>query len=179
MAAIDEYKEFNEFQTAFFTDIDKFSRYSDYEVRRHSYKLFETISKQYPALVCAVQNLQGFEWKASESKEILQALQRKFVTRLKRYQGVPQFVFYKSAEREKKTKVKETKFGLIFDTDIRSRIMQIKMYDNKTYEHLKFTEEIQQLGKQFLGVFDSEKLKAKSTTNKAKTTKAKTIKILK
>lgn len=149
------HEEFNKFQTAFYTSREKFNDFSRFEVKRNGYKLLNSLGKGFPNLADLILNLKGFEWSGAESHELLKALQSRFTNNFNKT-GIPQFIYYKSetVKTEKtKEKVKQTKDGLIFSSDIQIEICNILFYDSKTYDILKFSEKVQYLGKQLAGDF--------------------------
>ena len=154
MAAIDtKYQEFNLFQTRFFTSIPGFLSYSNNDFKRHGYTLLNNLAKGFPNLADLISNLNGINWKGSESPAILQALQRNFVTNYKKPE-IPFFVYFKgTVEKDKTSKAKKTEKGYVFDVEIKSQIGSILFVDSKTFEDIKYTEEVQFLGMQILGEF--------------------------
>ena len=160
----DYYKEFNNFQTAFYTNIENFNNFSNFEVKKHGYVLLNNMGKGFPALANIILNTNGIGWKGVESKPLLQALQRlKFVNGFNRI-NIPAFIYYsgKNNKEPKNKKTIKSDNGLIFSNEIKSKIQSILFYDEKTYEYLKFEEEIQYLGKQLLGeIQQKEKVKEK------------------
>lgn len=154
------YQEFNNFQTAFYTNIAKFEDYSNFDFKRHGYILINNLAKGFPNLASLIINLKGFNFDGT-SPAILKALQRNFVNNFNSAR-IPNFIYFKGTKDEKeKNKAKETSKGLIFSIDIQSQIQSILFIDSKTYEYLKFTDKVQNLGKQILGEFvQKEKVKA-------------------
>lgn len=149
----DYYQEFNNFQTAFYTDLKKFDDYALFDFKKHGYILLNNLAKGFPNLSNIIINLKGFNWDGATSPEVLKALQRKFVNGFHR-PSLPQFIYFKNFKEEKsKEKVKETKFGLIFSSDIKAQICSILMIDSKTYDYLKYSSKIQDLGRQINGEF--------------------------
>lgn len=150
----DSYQEFNSFQTAFYTDKTSFENYSKYEIKRHGHTLLYNMSKGFPNLANLILNLRGIGWNGDESPAVLQALQRtKFVNGFNKTR-VPSFIYFKSATKEKETtRAKKSKSGLVFNDEIRFRICELMQLDSKSYEVFKFTEDIQNLGKQIMGDF--------------------------
>lgn len=147
------FEQFNKFQTAFFTDKNMFDKYTIYEIKKFGYVLLNNIAKGFPNLADIVCNLKGINWDGINSIQILRALQRQLISN----HSVPIFVYFKNCKPEKE-KVKATKSKtnakmLDFDSDIKSQICSILMYDSKTYEELKYSEKVQYLGKQILGEF--------------------------
>lgn len=156
----DFHQEFNAFQTAFYTDIQKFSLYTNHEYKKHGYTLLHNIGKGYPALCDKFLNLEGYGWKFPESPALLKAIQKQFINGFN-IPRVPQFIYYPSIPLQK-SKVKETAKGLIFNKELQLEICSILKIDSKTYEYLCFSEKIQTLGKQLLGNFvEKEKTKSK------------------
>jgi hypothetical protein len=148
-----KYLEFNNFQTAFYTDINSFEDYTLFDFKRHGYTLLNNLGKGFPALADIVLNLKGFNWKGCESPAVLKALQRKFVNNFNATR-VPQFIYFKQAQLNKeKVKSIKTDKGNIFDIEIQREICSIMKIDSKTYDYLKFSEDIQFLGNQIVGEF--------------------------
>lgn len=163
------YQELNNFQSAFFTNIEKFENYTNHEIKKFGYILINNIAKGFPNLADIISNLKGINWSGVTSPAIIKALQHRFVNKFN--QGrIPQFIYFKNLKPEKSTeKVKKLKSGkLEFNDDIKKQICQILMYDSKTYEQLKYSDKVQELGKQINGEFiQSEKIKS----NRRKTKK--------
>lgn len=149
----DFYQEFNTIQHSFYTSIERFSQYTNYELKKHGYVLLSNLAKGFPHLSEMISNLYGIEWKAIESAAILRALQYRL---LAQYGGsqkamIPQFIYFKNLKPEaekKERKSKKTENGLIFDDQTKADIMSLLMIDSKTYEYLKFSKKIQSLGVQ-------------------------------
>lgn len=157
------YQAFNNFQTAFYTNKTKFKDYTKFEVKKHGYVLLNNMSKGFPNLADLITNLHSFTWKGTESKQILIALQGlKFVNGFSQLR-VPKFIYYLTPKKPKtKSKSRKNKKGLDFDLEIKVRICELLMYDNKTYESLKYSGQVQEIGKQLIGEFmQKEKLKRK------------------
>jgi len=158
------FDEFNNFQTAFYSNREKFQNFSRFEVKRCGYILLNNIAKGFPALSDLILNLKGFDWSGPESKEVLRALQNRF------YGRTPQFIYFKqTTDKPSKTKekIKSTKEGDLFAVEIQREICSILKYDSKTYEYLKFSEKVQSLGHQILGEFmQKEKIKSSTKTKK-------------
>ncbi len=160
------YQEFNNFQTAFYTNIQSFDEFTRFEFARHGFVLINNLAKGYPNLANLIINLKGVNWNGAESPALLKSLQRKFINNFNSVR-IPQFIYYKTEKIEKsKEKVKRTDKGLLFDIDIQKEICSILMYDSKTYDYLKFSDKIQFLGNQLNGEWiQKEKIK---TTRKKK-----------
>lgn len=167
--ADNNYEEFNKFQTAFYTNTSAFNEYTKYEVKKHGYTLLNNLAKGYPNLADLFLNLSGFGWSGAESPALLKALQTRFVNNFNSAR-VPQFIYFKTEKPEKsKEKIKKTSKGFIFSTDIQSEICSILMIDSKTYDYLKFSENIQYLGQQLNGEFMiKEKVKKEIKSRKKK-----------
>jgi hypothetical protein len=165
--ADNNYQEFNNFQTLFYTNISKFNDFSLFEFKRHGFVLLNNLAKGYPNLANIILNLKGIDWEGPKSPGVLKALQRKFVNNFNSTR-IPQFIYYKTEKIEKsKEKTKQTDKGLLFDIEIQSQICSILMIDSKTYDYLKFSDNIQYLGKQINGEFiQRDKIKAKTTKKK-------------
>jgi hypothetical protein len=166
---VENYQEFNNFQTAFYTSIINFDEYTKYEFKKNGYKLFNNLAKGYPNLADLVINLKGINWCGAESPGIMKALQRRFINNFNTTR-MPQFIYFKTEKIEKdKSKVKKTDKGLLFDMDIQREICSILLIDSKTYDYLKFSDNIQFLGKQLNGEWiQKEKIKTESKSRKTK-----------
>lgn len=149
MAEID-YREFNKFQTAFYLNTVDFAKYTKFEIKKHGYVLLNNLAKGFPYLADIIINLKGIGWSAVESPALLQALQRRLMKPNTQY--LPSYIYFKgTVEKAPKEKVKQTKDGLIFQNDVNKEIQSILMYDSKTFEYLKFTDQIQNLGREIIG----------------------------
>lgn len=160
-----QYQIFQEFQKNFFTNPEKFSRYTNFEVNKCAFPLLTNISKGFPALVNQVINLKGFGWTGYSSLEILRALQIKLRNP---YTGsrLPSYLFYKTAKVTKE-KSKKTDKGLEFAPEVVRKICSILRMDSKTYEYLKYSDLVQRTGRQLIGDF-RENVTTTKTTNKQK-----------
>lgn len=173
MAEKSSYQELNAFQTAFFTNINKFQDYTNFEIKKFGYILINNIAKGFPNLADIISNLKGIDWTAVTSPAIIKALQHRFVNKFTQAR-VPQFIYFKNLKPEKSTeKVHKTKSGkLDFSDDVKKEICEILMIDSKSYDYLKYTDKVQELGKQIVGDFvQAEKIKKE---RKTKTIKSKT-----
>jgi phosphoribosylformylglycinamidine (FGAM) synthase PurS component len=160
-----KYEAFNNFQTAFYTNISVFEGLTNIEFKNNGYMLLNNLAKGYPHLAGLFFNVKGFGWSGPESPSILKALQKKFVNNFNSVR-VPKFIYFKQNKPEKeKTKAKKTKNGLIFDSEINAQICSILMIDSKTLEYLKFSDRVQFLGNQLIGEF-IQKEKTKTTRKK-------------
>lgn len=166
-----QYQEFNNFQTSFYTSIKNFDDFTKFEVKRHGYTLLNNMAKGFPNLALLIISLKGIGWSGPESPALLKALQRvKFVNAFSSGR-IPQFIYFKQAEKQAKStsKAKKTDLGYIFDSEIKTQICSILIIDSKTYEQLKFTHKIQFLGQQLNGEFmQKENLKKSKTSSKKK-----------
>lgn len=150
-----DYTLFNKFQTAFYTNVIEFEKYSNYEIKRFGTPLLVNIQKGFPHLSDEILNLYSFSVKALESPAILIALQRtKFINNFS-YARVPQYIYYKSSTKkakvEKDKKIVIPKGLMEFDTELKAQIMDLFLMDSKTFEYLKNSDKIQAIGKQLLG----------------------------
>ena len=171
MAENTSYQELNTFQTAFFTNISKFQDYTNFEIKKFGYILINNIAKGFPNLADIISNLKGINWTGVTSPALIKALQHRFVNKFTQSR-VPQFIYFKNLKPEKSTeKVRKTKTGkLDFSDDVKKEICEILMIDSKSYDYLKYTEKVQELGKQIVGDFvQSEKIKAAKKIRKNKT----------
>lgn len=146
------FQEFNQFQTYFYTNVAQFNMYTNFEIKRNSVALLTNICKGFPLLADEILNVWSPEVKAIESPAIIKALQRaKFVNGFSKVK-VPQYIYYKNlkAAKVKVPKVKVVKSNkklIIFEPEIIDKIQTILMYDERDYEDFKFTEKVQTLGK--------------------------------
>ena len=51
------FQEFNQFQTYFYTNINQFNMFSNFEIKRNSVQLIINISKGYPNLAYEILNI--------------------------------------------------------------------------------------------------------------------------
>jgi hypothetical protein len=149
------YAFFNRFQTMFYTSITEFSKYTYFEIKNNSFVLLNNLMKGYPHLAVEILDIYSPHIKAIESPAIIFALQRKFVNSFSRPR-VPQHVYFKSlkpkAQPKSKTKEKVLNKDLInFDNDVSFEIKTLLRIDEKTYQYLKYSENIQKIGREILG----------------------------
>lgn len=149
------FEEFNKFQTYFYTDIDKFNSFTNFEIRRNSVALLTNIGKEFPKLAMDILGIYSADIKGIESPAVIKALQRaKFITGFSTPR-VPQYIYYKNLKpktvKKKATVKRKTKKGLEFTEDIIEKIQSILFYDSKDYELFKYSEQVQYLGKQIMG----------------------------
>ena len=154
------FEEFNKFQTFFYTDVNKFNSFSNFEIKRNSVMLLTNIGKEFPKLAMDILDIYSPEVKSIESPAIIKALQRaKFITGFSKTR-IPQSIYYKNLKpktvKKKTTIKKKTEKGIEFSDDIVAKIQSILIYDNKDYELFKFSPQVQNLGKQLLGEFYNE-----------------------
>lgn len=140
---------FREFQKAFFTSVNKFNQFTRYDIKMHGYILLNNIGKGFPALMNHIMNLKGFGFEGFNSFEILRALQQKMINGSR---TLPSYLFYKTEKTVKEKKsAKKTEKGLEFSVDVKADICSILQYDDKTYEYLKYSKKVQDLGRQLIG----------------------------
>lgn len=151
------FQEFNQFQTYFYTNVERFNMYSNFEIRRNSVQLLVNISKGFPLLSQEILNIYSkFGPKAVESPAIIKALQQaKFVNGFSRPK-VPQYIYFKNAKvvKSKEPKVKviknksknKTKKYVEFEPEIIDQIQSILFFDEKDYQDFKHTDKVQTLG---------------------------------
>ena len=154
-----EYAEFNKIQSMFYTDRDSFEKLTHKQIRDNGFRIYNNLAKGYPHLALVMQNLVGINWAGSDNLEILRALQNPVYDKYKRL-GLPNFVYFasKKAPAEKKErKSKKTADGLVFDDATKNDICCMMMIDSKTYEYLKFSDKIQNYGRQVLGEIERKK----------------------
>lgn len=155
------FQEFNQFQTYFYTNINQFNMFSNFEIKRNSVQLIINISKGYPNLAYEILNIYSPDVKAVESPAIIKALQRsKFVNGFSKPK-IPQYIYFKTVKvpktkEVKKKIVKKDKNLIEFDEIIKDKIQTILFLDDKDYQEFKFTEKIQKLGKNLLSNFEKQ-----------------------
>ena len=153
------FQEFNQFQTYFYTNVNQFNMFSNFEIKRNSVQLIINISKGYPNLAYEILNIYSPDVKAVESPAIIKALQRsKFVNGFSKPK-IPQYIFYKTVKvpktkEPKKKIIKKDKNIIEFDEIIKDKIQTILFLDDKDYQEFKYTERIQKLGKNLLNNFE-------------------------
>lgn len=153
MAAPD-YKAFNKFQNYFFTNIQGFGLFTNFEINTHSFLLFNSLTKAFPDTAKKFMFYNDF-FKFNNSPDLIRALQHKFVNGFNRNR-IPQGVYYKAAKKpagkiNKKLRTKKLPGNLIlFSPEVISIICSNLFIDSKTYDTLKFTPKIQNLGKQIV-----------------------------
>lgn len=158
---------FNAFQTAFYTDINVFGNYTNFECNQFAFLLLQNMGKGRPALSNLMFKVKGFNFDYS-SIEVLKALQRKFVNKFKPNRSLPDFIFFKTIKNEKVKQTRVTEKGLVFANDVVIEICRRMIIDSKTYEYLQFTNEIQKMGKQLSGDFMVKNTNTKSKSKKSK-----------
>lgn len=147
------FQEFNQFQTYFYTNVNQFNMYSNFEIKRNSVALLTNICKGYPMLAKQILDIWSPEVKGIESPAIIKALQRaKFINGFSKVK-VPQYIYYKNMKpikvkvpKVKVAKVKNTKKLLEFEPEIIDKIQTILLYDRRDYEDFKFSDKVQTLG---------------------------------
>lgn len=153
------FQEFNQFQTYFYTNINQFNMFSNFEIKRNSVQLIINISKGYPNLAYEILNIYSPDVKAVESPAIIKALQRsKFVNGFSKPK-IPQYIYFKTVKvpktkEPKKKIIKKDKNIIEFDEIIKDKIQTILFLDDKDYQEFKYTERIQKLGKNLLNNFE-------------------------
>lgn len=166
------FNEFNKFQTLFYTNIEEFNRYTDFEIRQNSFVLLNNLIKGYPYLATKILDIYSPDVKSIESPAIIIALQRKFVNNFSRAR-VPQHVYFKSlkvkSDSKSKVKTKSNKNEKIlydFDGKIALELKSKLMIDEKTYQYLKYTDKIQFLGLELIKEFENKEKRIFENTKK-------------
>ena len=167
-----QYKFFNLFQSMFYTSITEFSKYTYFEIKNNSFVSLNNLMKGYPHLAVEILDIYSPHIKAIESPAIIFALQRKFVNSFSRPR-VPQHVYFKSlkpkTQPKSKTKEKVLNKDLInFDNDVSFEIKTLLRIDEKTYQYLKYSENIQKIGREILGEMIKKEEQKILKTNKRK-----------
>ena len=122
-------------------------------------QLLVNISKGFPALSQEILNIYSPEVKSIESPAIIRALQQaKFVNGFSRPK-IPQFIYFKQSKTKakpikpekkkitKKLSKKDKELMVDFDPAIIEKIQSILFLDNKDFEDFKYTEQVQNLGR--------------------------------
>lgn len=147
------FQAFIDFQKSFYSDFNKFSKYTKFEISKYGFMLLMNISKGLPGLINIILNLKGFNFSGYTSYEILRALQHNLYNPYN--YRLPQYLFYKTNKVDKKVqkkiKDKNGKEYYDFSVDIKREICSRLVIDAKTYEYLKYTDTIQKSGKNILG----------------------------
>ena len=151
------FQAFQDFQKSFFTSPDRFCKYTQFEVKKHGFKLLTNIGKGFPALSDKILNMRGFGFYGFESFEILRALQSKLINPYNA--RMPNYLFFKTEKPKKETK--KTDKGLEFSSEVKMEICSTLCIDNNTYEYLKYSDKIQNCGKQIVGNFKTKSKKDK------------------
>ena len=162
MSQDNQFLALQEFQKAFFTDPKKFYNYTQFEVKKHGFLLINNIGKGFPALADKILNMKGFGFYGFESFEILRALQQKIINPYN--VRMPNYLFYKTEKPKKETK--KTDKGLEFAPEVKREICSLLCFDNNTYEYLKYSDLVQNCGKQITGDF---KINNRSNNKPSKT----------
>jgi len=155
-----EYQQFSEFQKNFFTNTNKFNKYTRYEVKKFGFILLNNIGKGFPGLIDIIINLKWFGNHSFENFEILRALQNKLINPYE-IGRLPRYLFYKTEKPKlkgtetKKSRSKTGKEYLEFSKEIQQQICSILIIDSISFEALKHTERVQKIGKQLTGDFKS------------------------
>lgn len=141
------YEEFNKFQTAFYTDINRFKEFTNFDFKRHGYTLLSNLAKGFPNLSDIIINLKGIGWVGPECPALIKSLQFRFINNFNLH-GIPQFIYFKTlkAEKVKKPRAKKTNKGYVFNDEIKNQICENLFLDSKTYEYLKYSDKVQKLG---------------------------------
>lgn len=170
------YAEFNKFQSKFYTSIDDLNACTRFEFNNHSFALLSNIGKKFPHLAHLFFEMRCPLFEATKCPPLIKALQRRFINQMTpaQYKRVPEFVYYKTPAKSTKTdkkakdlKTVKTADGEIFSEYIVAEICSLMFYDSKTYESLKFTGNVQKLGKQLISV-QIQKESVKSKTKRGK-----------
>lgn len=148
------YQAFIEFQKNFFQNFDKFEKYTNFEINKHGFMLLMNIGKGFPGLINIILNLKGFNFTGYTSFEIFRSLQHQLYNPYNN--RLPQYIFYKTEKPDKKNSKKvKNKNGneyLEFSMDIKKEICSKLVIDNTTYEYLKYSDNIQNIGKSLLNI---------------------------
>lgn len=156
-----DFEDFKKFQTFFYTSIDGFNTYTDYEIRKHAFMLMNNMGKGLPNLVDDFINLYSPDVKTLQSPAIIRALQRRFVNGFS-YARIPQFIYLQSSAPKKepkakaKLKVKAVEKGLDFSPEVNGEIQSHYMLDSKTFESVRYTTRVQELGKALIAEYSKE-----------------------
>ena len=158
-----QFQALQDFQKAFFTNTQRFYQYTQFEIVKHGFILVNNIGKGFPALADKILNMEGFGFRGFTSFEILRALQKQMINPYNI--RMPNYLFYKTEKPKKETK--KTDKGLEFAPEVKREICSALIMDSNTYEYLKYSDVVQNCGKQIIGDFKEKKPKE----NKPKTKK--------
>lgn len=162
MAAEPSYVEFNKFQSKFYTSIEEFNNVTRFEFNAHSFALLSNIGKKFPHLAHLFFEMRCPLFESTKCPPLIKALQRKFINPMtpSSHRRVPDFIYFKTPakattkadKKAKDLKTVKTVDGEIFSEYIAAEICSLMFYDEKTYEALKFSRQVQSLGKQLISV---------------------------
>jgi hypothetical protein len=151
-----DYTFLNKFQSDFYTSIEGFAQYTNWEIKQYGVTLLINMYKGFPHIADKFLNLYspGFIV-GMQSPAILRALQRvNFINGFSRPRN-PQYLYYKSSTKKAKMpdtgKAKRPKNAIDFEPEVAFELMMALFWDSKTYEYLKYTEKAQRLGLQIIG----------------------------
>lgn len=161
-----DYAFINKFNNDFFTNINAFQQYSNYDINKNAYQLVHVIMKGFPQLALEIMSVYSPAIKFNECPELIRALQHKFVNGFSRNYG--KFRYYKSSPkkakvlggvkkivRRKKADVEIYEFSDEIQMEIKSRLF----IDGKTYEQIKESEIVQHMGVELMKAFQSREIK--------------------
>jgi hypothetical protein len=171
---VKDYTVMNKFQSDFYTSIDNFRQYSNYDIRTYGVQLLINMYKGFPHLADKVLNMYSPPFIVGmQSKSVLIALQRMhFINGFSRPRQ-PQFLFFKQSTKKAKmpdtVKAKKAKNVVDFEPEIVMDIKSILFMDSATYEYLKYSEKVQSVGRQLMGEnLQKEALEFKKHSTKVK-----------
>ena len=153
-----QYQQFADFQKSFFTDSTKFNKYTRFEIKKFGFMLLNNIGKGFPGLINIIFNLKWFGNYSFESFEILRALQQKLINPYE-IGRLPGYLFFKTEKPKLKgstTKKVKSKTGdevLEFSKEIQQQICSLLIIDSITFDAMKHTKKVQEVGKQLTGDF--------------------------
>jgi hypothetical protein len=150
-----DYTFLNKFQSDFYTSVENFNQYTNWDIKNNGFTLICNLYKGFPVLADEILNyysppfIIGFQ-----SPAILRALQRvRFVNGFTRPRN-PNYLYYKQSTKKAKiidtTSRKKPKGCEDFESDVAHQLMSLLFMDRKTYDYLKYTEKVQKLGKHLI-----------------------------
>jgi len=154
-----DYKAFNKFQNYFFTNIQGFNLFTNYEIKTHAFLLFNSLTKAFPDTAKKYMFYNDF-FKFDTSPELIKALQHKFINGFSRNR-IPQAVYFPAAKKPagkliKKKRSKVDKSKIDFSPEVIGLICSNLFIDGKTYDNLKYTKKIQDLGNQIVNELEGK-----------------------
>jgi hypothetical protein len=153
--AVKDYSFLNKFQSDFYTSIEGFAEYTNWDIKQNGVTLLINMYKGFPHLADKILNTYSAPFVvAMQSPAILRALQRvNFVNGFSRPR-TPQYLYYKQSTKKAKIEDlsrKKPKGCEDFAPEVANELMMLMFMDSKTYDYLKYTEKVQKLGRHVMG----------------------------